>query len=107
MFYGERKYRNKKTEVDGYTFDSKKEAARYVELKYLETEGVITGLTLQPKYHCTVNNKKVCTYVADFEYTTTADMKMHVEDVKGFKTDVYKLKKKLVEALYNLTIEEI
>ena len=108
MFFGpQSKYRNQKTEVDGYTFDSKKEAAHYVELKFLESEGIIADLTLQPQYHCTVNGKKVCTYVADFEYTTTADLKLHTEDVKGYKTDVYKLKKKLVEALYNLTIEEV
>lgn len=100
------KYRNQKTEVDGYVFDSKKEAGRYQQLRLLEQAGEIFDLRMQVKYHCTVNGKKVCTYIADFEYTTP-DKKVHTEDVKGYRTKEYRLKKKLVEALFSTTIEEV
>lgn len=92
------KYRAVKTEVDGIIFDSKKEAARYKELILLEKSGVISHLELQPRYDCVVNGKKICSYRADFRYFN--DQNSVVEDVKGFKTPVYRLKKKLVEALY-------
>jgi len=101
------KYGAIKTEVDGYIFDSRKEAARYQELKFLEIAGEIGNLKLQPVYPCIVNGVKICDYYADFEYTTYADAMKHTEDVKGYKTDVYKLKKKLVEAIYKIKIEEV
>lgn len=101
------KYGAIKTEFDGYVFDSRKEAARYQELKLLEMAGEIGYLKLQPAYPCIVNGVKICDYYADFEYITTADLKRHTEDVKGYKTDVYRLKKKLVEAIYNIEIEEV
>ena len=62
------KYRAIKTVVDGITFDSKKEAKRYSELKMMEKAGIIATLRLQPEFKCMVNGKKVCTYKADFEY---------------------------------------
>lgn len=101
------KYGNRKTEVDGFIFDSKKEAQRYQQLKLMEAAGEITNLVMQVRYPCTINGKKVCAYIADFEYLTTADNKVHTEDVKGYKTKEYKLKKKLVEALFNIEIEEV
>lgn len=101
------KYNARKTEVDGFVFDSRKEAARYQELKLLERAGEITNLVMQVRYPCVINGEAICSYIADFEYITTADDKLHTEDVKGFKTDVYKLKKKLVEALYKIKIEEV
>lgn len=101
------KYSAIKTEVDGYIFHSRKEAARYQELKFLEMAGEISDLNMQEKYPCEVNGKLICTYYADFEYITTADMMRHTEDVKGYKTDVYQLKKKLVEAIYKIKIEEV
>ena len=102
------KYRNKKTEVDGIVFDSKAEANRYQELKLLERAGVITHLQLQPEYKCIIDSKLVCKYRADFRYIDHERQCTVVEDVKGYKTDVYRLKKKLVEALYPGTvIEEI
>ena len=100
------KYRNVKSVVDGITFDSKAEAKRYMELKLLERAGEIENLTLQPKFDCVIDGKKVCSYRADFSYFTRE--KRVVEDVKGYKTSVYKLKKKLVEALFaGVTITEI
>jgi hypothetical protein len=99
------KYRNRKTEVDGIVFDSKKEAVRYRELKILQKQGVIQNLVIQPKYPITVRYTSICEYIADFEYYENT--KITVEDVKGMKTPVYKLKKKLFEAIYGIKITEI
>jgi len=116
------KYKAVKTTIDGITFDSKREAKRYTELKLLEKSGMITHLELQPTYDITINGAKICKYKADFRYftvrqenneqyynskgewqtpTMTGDKEGQiVEDVKGFKTPIYRLKKKLVEACY-------
>ena len=90
--------------VDGIVFASKKESIRYGELKLLQQQGLITGLKLQPNYECVVNGKKICGYVADFLYETPEGSV--VEDVKGFKTRIYRLKKKLVEAFFRIKITE-
>ena len=64
------KYRAIKTVVDGITFDSKKEAKRYSELKIMEKAGIIATLRLQPEFKCMVKGKKVCTYKACLLYTS-------------------------------------
>ena len=93
------KYNTKKVKVDGIKFDSKKEANRYLELKILERAGVISNLILQPKFllqdgfERDGKKYRVIFYIADFEYIQ--DGKRIVEDVKGVKTDIYKLKKKM------------
>tara|TARA_A100001011_G_C14289461_1_gene835433 strand:- start:119 stop:430 length:312 start_codon:yes stop_codon:yes gene_type:complete len=93
------KYRAIKTVVDGITFASRKEATRYTQLRVLQKSGLITELELQPKFKCVVEGVKICTYIADFQYKENNGL-VTVEDVKGMKTPIYKLKKKLVEALY-------
>lgn len=99
------KYRAKKTVVDGKKFDSKKEADRYKELKLLLQAGKITELRCQITFPLTAHGIKICSYRSDFVYKING--KMHVEDVKGFRTPIYKLKKKLFEANYPwLKIEE-
>jgi len=124
--WNKHKYRAVKTTIDGITFASKREAKRYSELKILEKAGYITHLELQPEYQITINGAKICRYIADFRYftvrqkgktllknskgeLTTATMTgdkegQVVEDSKGFKTPIYRLKKKLVEACYPGTI---
>lgn len=108
-----RKYHNKKVEYDGYTFDSIKEKNYYIKLKLLEKAGKIKELELQKEYELQpsykLNNKtyRSIKYRADFTYKTTEDDKLHVVDVKGFRTDVYRLKKKLFEYKYRIEIEEI
>lgn len=94
------KYKNKKTIVDGIKFDSKKEAERYKELVLMQEAGEIKGLLLQPVYILQekfIDNQgikhKAITYKADFSYLK--DIKEIVEDVKGFETDVFKIKEKL------------
>lgn len=98
------KYGAKKTVIDGITFDSQAEAARYGVLKIVQVSGLITDLRLQVPYQITVNGKKVCRYVADFVYSENG--KEVVEDVKGMKTPVYNLKKKLMEAVFGVVIFE-
>lgn len=101
------KYNNKKTEIDGFLFDSKREANRYVELKLLERAGEIENLELQPKYSVDINGKHICNYFADFRYFDSYNKSIVIEDAKGMRTDVYKIKKKLVEAIYSITIVEV
>lgn len=108
------KYKNKKITVDGITFDSKKEARRYTELKMLEKGGAIAQLVLQPRFELQESFKKSgktyrkIEYVADFMYRDNEKGVTVIEDVKGMRTDVYKLKKKLFEYKYsNLTISEL
>ena len=96
--------------VDGFLFDSLKEAKRYSELKMLERAGEITALALQPSYDLWVNDMKVCRYRADFTYVTLVNGIAGVsvvEDCKGFKTPEYKLKKKLMRAIYGIEVKEV
>lgn len=102
------KFNNKKTVIDGKTFDSKKEATRYTHLKLLQQVGQIEDLKTQVKYDMVVNGVKVCAYYADFEYVEK--MQIVVEDVKSEvtrKLPVYRLKKKLMLALHGIDIKEI
>ena len=95
------KYNAKKTAVDGITFDSRKEATRYRELKALERVGKIDRLELQPRFVLMDGFRyegkaiRKIEYVADFLYRDLSTCELIVEDVKGVKTDVYKIKKKL------------
>lgn len=93
------KYSSAKTDVDGISFDSKKEAEFYAELKLREKAGEITHLRLQPRYLLQEAFKhegkqyREMEYIADFEYIENGETV--VVDVKGFKTAVYMIKKKL------------
>ena len=100
------KYHAIKTVVDGITFASKAEAARYQELKLLERTGEIADLIMQPVFHLVVNGHKIGKYIADFQYYDNDKLEIITEDVKGVKTPVYNLKKKLVKALYGVEILE-
>lgn len=62
---------------------------------------------LQESFKINGKTRRKITYRADFSYVSTEDDKLHVVDVKGFKTDIYKLKKKLFEYKYNIEIEEV
>lgn len=107
------KYKAKKVVIDGITFDSKKEAGRYQELKLLERAGAIKGLVLQPrfllqdKFKYKGKTERKIEYIADFKYMDTKTGKVVVEDVKGYKTDVYKLKRKLFLKKYGDKFEFI
>lgn len=106
MRYRTHKFGAKRTEVDGILFHSKAEATRYAELKILERLGKVRDIQLQPKFPLYVGSVKIAVYIADFAYTTEAGERV-VEDVKGMKTQVYAIKKKLFEALYPMRINEV
>lgn len=99
------KYGAKKKEVDGITFDSTWEADRYIELKCLERAGKVNNLKLQVKYPFETNGVLIANYIADFVYKDEKGIEI-VEDAKGVKTDVYKLKRKMMKAYYNIEIFE-
>lgn len=108
------KYRNRKTTVDGITFDSKLEARRYQELKLMERAHEIEGLRTQVKYELIPAQKldnrlveRACTYVADFVYTDLRSGEKIVEDTKGMKTKDYIIKRKLMLYVYGIRIREI
>lgn len=104
---GGTKYGNRKTEVNGILFDSKLEAGRWSELCLLAHGGAITGLARQVDYPLVVEGVHICTYRADFVYTELATGALVVEDAKGHATESYRLKKRLLKALYGLEIVEI
>jgi len=106
------KYRARKITVDGERFDSKREAARYIELKLQEKQGVIRNLQRQQAFillndYMRSDGKHIkgIKYIADFTYIEP-DGNFIVEDCKGFRTDIYRLKKKMFEARYGTIIKE-
>jgi len=117
------KYKNKKIEIDGIVFDSKKEARRYQELKLLEKAGRIQNLQLQvkfvliPKQYSKTDFTKAgkprlieheCSYLADFVYSE--DGQTIVEDVKSSYTRnhmLYVVKRKLMLYVHGIRIKEI
>jgi hypothetical protein len=100
------KYHALKTTVDGIVFASKAEASAYCNRKLMQQSGMIGDLELQPAYDLVVNGVKVGRYIADFRYRLNTTGATIVEDVKGVRTPVYRLKKKLVKALYGIDILE-
>ena len=107
------KYNSKKTVVDGQTFDSKKEARRYQELLLLEKAGEIKNLCRQVKFVLIPSQRdetgkvveRECSYKADFTYEE--GIKTVVEDVKGYRTKEYIIKRKLMLYQYGIRIREV
>lgn len=108
------KYGAKKTQIDGITFASLAEARRYSELKLLERAGHITSLELQPKFELApsvkytgaARAKPALRFVADFSYVDHLGNTI-VEDVKGFKTKEYQIKKHLMLAFLGIEVTEV
>lgn len=101
-----RKYRNVRVEYDGIKFDSKRECAHYQDLKILEAAGKISQLRVHPKdFQITINNKRICRYEPDFIFYDEEQGRFRIQDVKGVLTELFKLKKKLVEATYDIEVE--
>lgn len=130
MFYYNKlnKYNNKKVTIDGETFDSKKEARRYSELKLLLMAGKIRDLERQVKYVLIpaqydiqerygkrgqrlkdgrVLLEKECAYIADFKYIDAESGELIIEDAKGMRTKDYIIKRKLMLSVYAIRIKEI
>lgn len=103
------KYNADKIVLDGHKFDSKFEAEHYASLKLLERAGVIHNLILQPRFLLQESfmyqghRERKIEYVADFQYEL--DGQTIVEDTKGFRTETYKLKRKLFLYKYGDKVE--
>lgn len=112
--YKKSKYKSKKTIIDGTTFDSKKEAKRYAELKLLLKSGQITDLEFQKKFTLIPSQKgengkvkeRAVTYKADFVYKDK-NGKQIIEDTKGFRTAEYIIKRKLMLYIHGIEIREL
>lgn len=100
--YGARKVKA----PDGQVFDSVKEFHRWGCLRLLERAGRISGLQRQVKFELIPKQEgeRACYYIADFVYCE--DGQKVVEDCKGMKTDVYKIKKKLMLWVHGIRIRE-
>ena len=99
------KYHAKPTIIDNIRFASQKEAKYYSELKLLVRAKEVIKFELQPKFDIIINGKKCGFYKADFKVYFSSGI-IEVWDVKGFKTPVYALKKKIIEAMYSIKIIE-
>lgn len=117
------KYGNRKIEVDGIVFDSKKEARRYQELKLLEKSGEIENLSRQVKFVLIPAQREAgtmtkrgnikpgkliereCAYIADFYYKENGIPV--VEDTKGYRTKEYIIKRKLMLHIHGIRIREV
>ena len=100
------KYLNQKTTVNGLRFDSGKEAAMYHQLHLMEKAGQIQELQTQVPFtilrkFVNANGEKVraIKYIADFTFYDVKQKRIRVIDCKGYKTDVYKIKKKLFDSM--------
>ena len=106
------KYHSRKTTIDGITFDSRKEARRYQELRLMERGGLIHDLEHQVAFTLIPSQKspqgrtieRPVTYVADFVYSQ--DGEQIVEDCKGVRTPAYIIKRKLMLYVHGIRIKE-
>jgi hypothetical protein len=101
------KYGSKKTIIDGITFDSAKEAKRYVELRYRKLAGEIDYLELQVEFELNDGGTHSLIYRADFVYRESKTSELVVEDVKGFRTVEYKKKRRLMKQVHGIEIKEV
>lgn len=115
-YHGKNKYHNHKTTVGSVTFDSTKEARRYATLRLLEEAGEIADLRTQVKYELIPAQKdpetgkvieRAAHYIADFVYTDRLSGETVVEDVKGYRTKEYILKRKLMLQKYGIQVKEV
>ena len=107
------KYRSRKATLDGQTFDSRREAHRYAELKLMERAGLISDLQTQVKFELIPKQRKpsggverAVTYKADFVYTNAKGIKV-VEDTKGVSTQQYIIRRKLMLWVHGIEVIEI
>lgn len=101
------KYHNVAVNDGEHHFDSKREERHYRELSLLQRAGKIAGLKVHPRFDLVVNGQRICAYEADFSYHSFQRDRTIVEDVKGVRTPAYRLKKKLMEAVHGIVVEEV
>jgi len=103
------KYHSKKATFNGITFDSKHEKDRYIELVLLEKAKAIQDLKIQQRFPLIAKSKygREIYYRADFTYYENGELV--VEDAKSSitrKNPVYRLKRRMMQERYNITIRE-
>ena len=102
------KYKAEPTMIDNIRFASKREAHRYSELKLMEAAGEIYDLRLQVPFELKALDEDVVgKYVADFCYYPKGTLRRVIEDAKGFRTPLYRWKKRHFEAQYDAKIVEV
>jgi hypothetical protein len=104
------KYKARGRWIGDVWFPSNAEADRYEQLVEMQEMGTIADLEVHPTFPCRVNGRLVCTYLADFRYRIKPGKlgsRVLIEDVKGMRTLLYTVKKRLVEALYPIEIIEV
>jgi len=105
------KYHSVKTAISGRIFDSKREAEVARDLLLLERAGKIENLGFQVKYELIPPQPKfkerAVTYIADMVYTDKATGEEVVIDVKGVKTDVWVIKRKLMALVHGIKVREV
>lgn len=105
------KYGNHRVVLNGHTFDSQAEAERYGKLKLFEAGGEIRDLEVHPSFVLQAafrhagKTERAITYQADFAYTETESGRRVIEDIKGTRTQVYLIKRKLFLARYGDAVE--
>lgn len=107
------KYGAKRVEIDGITFASRAEGDRYLALRALQRQGRIDQLEVHPRFELVKavkldgKTKPAIRYEADFSYVDTATESVVVEDVKGFVTQAYRMKRHMMKALLGIEIVEV
>lgn len=111
------KYGNRRITVDGETFDSQREYRRWCELRLMEKAGLIKELRRQVKFVLIPAQRsggkvaeRECAYIADFVYLEKMGLnewKTVVEDAKGCRTEVYKIKRKLMRYVHGIEVQEV
>ena len=109
------KFGAKYTQIDGLVFDSKREAARYIDLKLLQQAGKISGLTCQVPFvlapgcrlHGDKRSRPPIRYKADFVYSALPSGVVVVEDVKGMDTPMGRLKRHLMATTLGIQVRVI
>ncbi len=94
------KYGAKKQTYNGYSYHSKKEAEYAQKLDWRVKSGEVKSWTRQHRFDLRVNNKLICRYFIDFRAELTDGTIEYIE-VKGFETDVWRLKWKLTQATWD------
>ena len=102
------KYRSKAVVVDGVRYASKREAKVCLDLIQLEKAGKIGGLEFQKRFPLLgPKGEVICTYVADACFWDHEKDRLRVIDVKGFETEIFKLKRKMMRALKGIEVEVV
>ena len=107
------KYKNIRVQYNGKWFDSKKEMRRYQQLELLQRAGKIKNLCCQVTYNLLPTTRiggqtqRKTTYIADFVYWDIEKDCEVIEDAKGMRTDVYKIKRKLMMVKHGIEVVEV